>query len=324
MCLIINLWKLDSHIIFWEREMINLQPPNKILGLIVLFILSFSFESHSGADTTKGDTRLIPKEKESTEEINSQNQKSNRRHDTYLNDSDKDNENLFSCVMGEVFSFLFTEPVKALFNTDLIIDNFSRKKIRLGFGASILDFSLYPKASFSYSIKFNGDILFTPNEFISIREHLGIHISPIGGFLSDFERDVYANGNPVGVEKDKGDFYYNFSFPLNTEFMVRPAGANGSFFFLIGGGPRYVYEKFEGIREYSYQNSKDSITISDGNWIPTLSFGIGRLIELGGPFSSFEIRYSIGINRNEKKISLPGENTKYVHGFTLIQYQIFF
>jgi hypothetical protein len=301
-------------------------PKNRILWLITLIIISFSIESYPVTDTTKGDTRLIPKGKEGTEEISSQNQKKDK-HNSYINDSDNDDGcNFFGSAIGEFLRFIFVEPIKAIFNRDEIVNNFSEKKFKVGFGGSILDFSLYPKASFSYSIKFNGDILFIPNEFISIREHLGIHLSPLGGFLSDFERDVYANGSSIGVEKDKGDFYYNFSFPLNTEIMVRPAGANGSLFFLIGGGPRYVYEKFTGIREYSYQNSKDSITISDGNWIPTLSFGIGRLIEIeiGGPFSSFEIRYSLGINPNRKKISLPGENSKYVHGFTLIQYQIFF
>ncbi len=292
------------------------------LGLFISIILIVSFETFADADTTKSDTRLVPKENESHEDVRMRNEKRNR-YNAYQDESDDEDCNFLGCLIGGFFEFLFIEPFKVFFKPN-IVDGFSYKIVKWGLGASILDFSLYPKATFSYSIKLNGDLLITPNEYFSFREHVGIHLSPFGGFLSDFERDIYVNGNAIGHEKDKGDNYYNFSFPFSSEIMFRPAGEYGSFFFLLGGGPRYVYEKFEGVREYSYRDSKDSVTVSDGNWIPSISFGIGKLMDIGGPFASFEIRYSLGINRDRKRMSLSGDNSKFVHGFTVIQYEIFF
>ncbi len=118
--------------------------------------------------------------------------------------------------------------------------------------------------------------------------------------------------------------YYNQSFPFYTELMIRPGGKNGSFFFTLGGGPRYVYEKLEGFRRYSYSDKIDTITVIDDDWIPSFSFGIGRLIDVGSLFMSIEIRYSLGINQNKKRKSLPGDNTKFAHGFTLMQIQVLF
>jgi len=299
------------------------RPIKRMIGLLIPFILLISKETFADVDTTKSDTQLVPKENDNIEDVKIKNEEQNGDN-AYRDDTDDDEDcNFLGCIIGGFFKFIFVEPFKVFFRPN-IVDDFSEKKVKWGLGASILDFSLYPKASFSYSIKLNGDLLITPNEFISIREHIGMHLSPFGGFLSDFKRDIYVNGNIIGYEKDKGEYYYNFSFPLCTEVMYRPAGVYGSFFFLLGAGPRYVYEKFEGVREYSYQNTKDSIKVSDGNWIPSISFGIGKLMEIGGPFASFEIRYSLGINQNRKKISLSGDNTKFVHGFTVIQYQIFF
>lgn len=302
----------------------NIVSYKRFLELLILFNLGLSLPSFAGTDTTKSETRLVERESEKKEDSSQKNERRKHR-DSFLDEKDADDGcNFFDALFVGFFKFVLIEPVKVFFNTDLAVYNFSEKKVKWGPGASLFDFSYYPKASFSYSLKLNGHFLFIPNEYIAIREHIGFHLSPLGGFLSDFERDVYVNGTTIGTEIDKGDSYYNFSFPFSTEVMFKPAGDKGSFFFLLGAGPRYVYEKFKGNREYSYRVSKDSLVVSDGNWIPSLSFGIGKLIEAGNSFASFEIRYSLGINHNSRKKSLPGDNSKFVHGFTLIEYQIFF
>lgn len=296
----------------------------RFLGFFILLNLTLSLPVFADADTTKSKTRLIQRENKKNEDDRKKNEKRNHFNAFQDETEEDDGCNFFGCIFIGFFKFLFIEPLSVFFNTDLALYDFSEKKFKWGLGGSLLDFSYYPKASFSYSIKLNGDFLIIPNEYIAIREHIGFHLSPLGGFLSDFERDVYVNGIRIGKEIDKGDYYYNFSVPFSTEVMFKPAGEHGSFFFLLGAGPRYVYEKFKGNRECSYRISKDSLVVSDGNWIPSLSIGIGKLIETGDSFASFEIRYSLGINQNRKKKSLPGDNSRFVHGFTLIEYQLLF
>jgi hypothetical protein len=76
--------------------------------------------------------------------------------------------------------------------------------------------------------------------------------------------------------------------------------------------------------EFSFRDKTDTIVVAGGNWIPSVSLGIGKLIGIGRSFSSFEIRYSLGINRNRKGTSLTGDNTGFVHCFTAMQYQVFY
>lgn len=296
----------------------------KMVELIVLFIVIFPIVNFADPDTTKSDTRLVPKAKDTNEPVRVNNGKKNDHNEYQSAEEDDEDCNFWHCVVREFARLLFVEPVKAFFNRDLTANNFPNEKFRWGLGTSLLDFSLYPKASFSYGVKFNGDFLIIPNEYFTVREHIGAHLLPVGGFLSDFERDVFVNNSRIGVEKDIGYSYYNISIPLSTEIMFRPAGANGSLFFLLGAGPEYVHEKFEGIREYSYQPAKESLKLSDNTWIPSLSFGIGKMLDIGGHFASFEIRYSLGMNRYTMKSSFPGDNVLFTHGFTVLQYQVFF
>lgn len=286
--------------------------------IIFLIILYISF-SYSNSDTTFSNTRLIFKGNRSnpSEEVENHENRSELKN---RHNGDDEDCNLF----GNFFEFIFIEPFKAFFTNKGSLDNFAEKPFKLGLGASLLDFSFYPSTSLSYGFNFFGDLIYVVNDHIAFREHLGIHLSPVGGYFSDFERDAFVNSIKIGQQKDVGDGYANFSFPFYSEILMRPSGPDGSIFFTIGGGPRYVFEEFKGIRSYTYQAKIDTITIKNGDWIPSLSFGVGKIVDLGGGFASFEIRYSLGLNNNRKKLSLPGDNTQVVNGFTLIQFGLLF
>jgi hypothetical protein len=160
------------------------RPFERVLGLFISIMLIVSVESFADADTAKGNTRLVPKENESNEDIRVR-LENKHRYNAYQDETDDEDCTFLGCLIGGFFEFVFVEPFKVFFKPS-IVDGFSEKKVKWGLGASILDFSLYPKATFSYSIKLNGDLLITPNEYFSFREHVCIHISPFGGFLSDF------------------------------------------------------------------------------------------------------------------------------------------
>ncbi len=265
------------------------------------------------SDTTRSNTRLVPKKSDHGRVI--------------VRDSSEDNSDdcsFIGCLVGELFKIIFVESAKAFFTTDEITEPFASKKLSLGLGITPLSYVIYPKASATYTLQLNGDLFFSINEHLTLREHVGIRLSPIGSVLADFERDVYVNQRIIGQEKDSGELYQHFSFPLLTELLVRPGGDAGSLFFMIGAGPCFVYEKLKGTRSFTYQNTKQPITVTDKDWIPTFSLGIGKFFSYDRPFGSLEFRYTLGINDNRKVYSLPGDNTSFVHGIAAFQMQFIF
>jgi hypothetical protein len=101
--------------------------------------------------------------------------------------------------------------------------------------------------------------------------------------------------------------------------LFKPFGAEGSFFFSCGLGPRYVVESSTVRRGYSYLIQSDGVKVGSQRIIPSASFGIGRMMKMGRSYATFEIRYSFGLNDPKRKVSLPVDNTQSVHGHTLMQ-----
>ena len=281
----------------------------------LLIVVAMIFSSYSSDDTTYSQTRLIPKPETHTSQ-----QPRNIERDSCKTLSDK--------IFGGIFSFvidgLIVTPVKTLIVGHEHIGDFSSIPFRFGIGGSYTNITFYYNAAFNYALKLDATLLYVPNENFMFRENVGITFPTGNLLLSDFKRDVFVNGSKIGNEVDKGDRYSNFAVPILTEFLYRPEGEYGSMFFSIGAGPCHIIENMVGTRSYSYQSPQDSLSVSSEYWIPFFSIGFGKLLNLSGPYCFFEIKYQVGINPNQKMLSLPGDNSSVLNGFTLLQYEFMF
>ncbi len=296
--------------------------------LVIFGLLFIVVPARAGSDTTYGPIRLVPKDNDQNQ---SQGSEQHDRRACAPGDSAKDVGSacsgcfgdMFGDIFGDIFNYVLIKPFQSFFSTGDSIGNFSEKRLKWGLGGSFLDFSLYPNAAFTWGIQVNSCLVYAPNEIIAFREQLEAQVSLYGNYLSNFERTVYVDGSSVGDQTNVGTSYANYSFPLYTEILAR-TGAGSTFYFIVGAGPRYVYEKFEGVTSYSFPAPSDTVKITGGNWIPSFSFGIGKLVTAGAGFGTFEIKYSLGINGDRKQVPLPGDNTVFVHGLAALQYEILF
>jgi hypothetical protein len=274
------------------------------------FIIISIFTIYANSDTTFGPTKTYPKEDEGVTSSN----------------SEKDTGSFGSYLLGIIFRpivYVLIEPFKQFVSKPVSTSAFD-KRIYYSLGFSYLDFFYYNNIAFGYSFKFDFDFLYPLNEFIILRESISAELSPGARLYSNFERNVYVNGNLIGQEKDIGSHYNNFSFPINTEALFKPFGSDGSLFFIVGAGPRYVYEKLIDKRNYTYQSQITNITIKDGKWIPSFNLGIGRMFDLDDFYILFELNYSLGINTYNRSVSLPSENTQFVHSIALMDIKFLF
>jgi hypothetical protein len=293
-----------------------IQVSQNSVSLILFFSLIMPISIYSESDTTYSQTRIIPKYTYQTDD----NPPKAEKHRNNNSDADTNSiENLIGKAFGQVIGEIVFEPFKVFFSNKYSSSWISEKPIKIGVGISLFNFSYYPQIALNYGFKFNGELFYPLNDMFAVRENIGAEIFFANKIFSDFERDVFVNGNIIGNQKDICKSYKNFSFPINSELLYKPFKNNGSHYFIFGGGPRYVNENMYVNRQLSYQNRIDNLSIKKDGWIPSVSIGVGQLIEIGTGYGLFEIKYSIGINDNLKILSLPSMNSPYVNSIALMQ-----
>jgi hypothetical protein len=286
---------------------------------VLIGFAAMSAVSAPPKDTSYSETRVVQKSTESTNH-----ERGAARHESHYDDDDECCQsfgeavshalaNLCGQIIWEGVKTSFAYPCAHLFAGPPQMSTWRRERVLHEFGIGI-GTSYMHKLSVGMPIKVFYSPLVLVGDHLGIREHIGLCAVP-SIINRDFERDLYTDGVYVGTQRDITHAYTAGEVPILTELLFFPSGKSGSFYWTIGAGPQYRYERVKATRILNGQRA--SIHIVDEGWMPKVSIGIGRYGAFSRSFGDFSMRYEAAINPNQQRISTPGDNSRIEHCFSV-------
>jgi hypothetical protein len=266
----------------------------------------------SSQDTTYGNVQ--PSDKEHSPP---QTQPADQNH---IHSNNDDTNSLFGCLFEEAIGglvkgifYIYGEPIVKIISSDELDNGKKSHQFSLSTGTA---FILYPGIAAGMQFQFDAlEYLNLTNHF-SFSVKTGVEPSWMG-IYKDFKRNVYVNGTSIGTMKDESKSYFNMLIPVQGYIHFFPTGQNGSFNIYAGYGINLIYENLKAQRTTTYNSLNESTSISNSSFIPSLSIGLGRLVEGNKVTGNFSVEYSIFFNKYRHTLSLPSDNTRFLHTIAL-------
>lgn len=318
--------------------------------LTLLCLLLLPVSALRAGDTTFSDTRAVPRERYSPGPVSAApSQPSEDRSDIdshWEGEDDREysvsphaagsKERFFSSCMEpgemeglkEVGGYLVTAPFRMGFcylgysmwrsHADLFAGGADmqalperrwRAGIGFGFGALYM-----PGGAGGMPFSLHAELLHIHSPRVQGRLRLATFGAPAGA-LYDYERYVFVDGRPVGVQRDRIQSYSISGYPLLAEGLW--SGARG-LYLGAGGGAVLARESIGYLRSLGATAEGELRTETRRLILPAASLSVGRFSSLGmgGSLHRFEIRYQAMLHPPRHRTSFPGDNASVTHSLT--------
>jgi hypothetical protein len=286
-----------------------MNPTLLLIGILIFTGTAFG----SSNDTTYGPVLTTDKNNPPPSDPEDQ----NPTHHSCRQSEDNDTESLWSGffeLIGKGLYYIYIKPVITIADGDACLSKPPRRNsVALSLGNG---FILYPGISAGMQLKAEALDIFRFHKQWGLGFKTGINPSFMSIF-TDFQRDVYVNNALIGVQKNESLHYFNLQIPIHALIQWFPSGLDGSFHAYVGGGLTYVYEHLKAFRSTTYSLERDTVTINNGEFVPTFTLGLGRIVEGKNVMGKFSLEYSLLFNPYKKNLLLPGDNAKYSHLISL-------
>lgn len=226
-------------------------------------------------------------------------------------------------AFGAAMRIIFVVPFDLLLNVHSNMDSFDKKKFRIGWGYSALDFLKQSRNIRNYGWHLYESSLLTLGSRVALRQNMGAKFVPV-----NYRKPTFRYSEPTSAWSSReildSTLYYGvIQAPVDLELLLRTKASKGSLYFAFGGGAILQHERATIKRHTS--TDIDTIVIRDQTVVPSTSAAIGRMAYTRrGTLITAEVKYMLGFNPNEKDHPLPSDRIRIQRGLTVIQLSILY